>query len=286
MISVVGIGNAASAIVDKFRDIPQYSVYALGSGVDPDSENCYKLETYATPEEYEKNIPILKEFFADIRERVQVFVMGASMSSLYALGILEQLKEKQIEVFYVKPDIELLTGIPRLIENATFGILQEYARSGMFKSLTILSNHSIEKIHQNLNIKQYYSMLNETIFSSVHYLNYFEHTDPHIGNVARPSAVNRIRTIAALDVKKLSENWFFELDAPREICYYMCINDERLENEGGLHRKLVDILKAKPRNAFRKLSYAIYETHLPDFGFCVAHTNAIQKNTLDKLEQE
>ena len=87
-------------------------------------------------------------------------------------------------------------------------------------------------------------------------------------------------------MKKLSEKWFFDLDAAREICYYMCINQERLETEGGLHKKLVDILKAKPRNAFRKVSYAIYETHLPDFGFCVAHTNAIQEKTLDKLEQE
>ena len=35
-------------------------------------------------------------------------------------------------------------------------------------------------------------------------------------------------------------------------------------------------------------SYSIYETNLPDFGFCVAHTNVVQnnQNTLDKLEQE
>ena len=65
----------------------------------------------------------------------------------------------------------------------------------------------------------------------------------------------------------------------RDVCYYLCINKERLENEGGLHKKIVDKLKEKPRNAFRKISYAIYETEYQDFGLCVAHTNAIQNYT-------
>jgi len=50
-----------------------------------------------------------------------------------------------------------------------------------------------------------------------------------------------------------------------------------------LHKKIVDMLKEKPKNAFRKISYAIYETeHEQDFGFCVAHTNVVQEQkTLD-----
>ena len=87
--------------------------------------------------------------------------------------------------------------------------------------------------------------------------------------------------------KNLNEKWLFELDNPREICYYICVNEERLDKEAGLHKQIVDKLKSKPRNAFRKISYGIWETHLNDFGFCVAHTNAIQQQkTLDKLEQE
>ena len=71
--------------------------------------------------------------------------------------------------------------------------------------------------------------------------------------------------------------WLFELDNVRDVCYYLCINEERLEKETGLHRHIVNMLKDKPRNAYRKNSYAIYETPLPDFGFCVAYTNAIQQ---------
>ena len=288
MISIVGIGNAASAVATKFLSIPQYDVYLLNDKVVESNDREHKLNSYEKPEDYEMNIPDLTSFFDQIHDRVQVFVTGASLSSIYSLGILEQIKDKDIDVFYIKPDTELLTGIPRLVENAVFGVLQEYARSGLIRTFTIFSNENIEAVHSSINLKTYYDTLNETIFSSVHYLNYFEHTEPHIGNMSKPSDISRIRTIGMLDMKKLDEMWLFDLDMERELCYYMCINEDRLETEVGLHKKLVDILKSKPRNAFRKISYSIYGTQLKDFGFVVAHTNATQsnKNTLDKLEQE
>lgn len=288
MISIIGIGNAASSVAKKFKDIPQYDVYLLNDKIKGKKKNEFKLKKFKNPDDYEKNIPDVKKFFSNINDRVQVFITGASFSSIYSLGILEQIKDKDIDVFYIKPDIELLNGHPRKIENVVFGVLQEYARSGALKSFTIFSNENIEKIHTSINLKTYYDTLNDTIFSSVHYLNYFEHTEPHIGNTSKPSEISRIRTIGMLDMKKLSEMWLYDLYMERELCYYMCINSDRLEGETGLHKKLVDLLKQKPRNAFRKISYSIYETELPDFGFVVAHTNATQNNinTLDKLEQE
>mgnify|MGYP003323193086 CR=1 FL=1 len=38
----------------------------------------------------------------NIRDHVQVFIVGSSYSSNYALGILEQIKDKKIEIFYLK----------------------------------------------------------------------------------------------------------------------------------------------------------------------------------------
>jgi len=286
MISVVGIGNAASAIAEKFSEIDNYEVYLLNDKVARGTRK-HKLETFNAPEEYETNIPNLGKFFKGIRERTQVFVMGSSMSSNYVLGILEQIRDKEIDLFYIRPDIELLTGLPRTIEKVAFGILQEYARSGLFRSITLISNLNLEKTLGEVPIKTYYETLNSSIFSTIHHLNYFEFSEPEIGQVSKPSEINRIRTIGMLDMENLEEKWLFMLDTPRELCYYICINKERLASEGGLHKKLVDILKEKPKNAFRKLSYAIYETDHEDFGFVTAHTNVIQQEkTLDNLEQE
>jgi hypothetical protein len=280
MISIIGLGNAASAIAEKFSVPPNYNVYLMNDKIARSSKYKFKLRTYENPEDYEKNVPNMKKFFKDIDDHVQFIIVGSSYSSNYSLGILEQIKNKRIDVFYIKPDIELLTGVPRLVENTVFGVLQEYARSGLFNSITFFSNLNLENILQNIPVKEYYDTLNTSIFSTIHYLNYFEHSEPEIGQVAKPAEANRVRTVGMLDMDNLEEKWIFDLDIDRELCYYMCINEKRLKEEGGLHRKLVNMLKEKPRNAFRKISYAIYETPLQqDFGFCVAHTNAIQKNS-------
>ena len=57
MISVVGIGNAASKVVSKFSEIPQYDVYVLNSEVEKNSKYKYKLNQLENPEECEQNIP-------------------------------------------------------------------------------------------------------------------------------------------------------------------------------------------------------------------------------------
>ena len=277
MISIIGIGNAASKLAEKFAPIKNYKVYQLNDKVERSTKYKRKLKSFDNPEDYENNIPNLDKFFSEISNRVQVFVVGSSMSSNYSLGILEQLKDKQVEVFYIKPDSELLTGVPKLIDKVVFSVLQEYARSGLFKSLTVLSNQLLEDHLGNVPIKKYYDTLNESIFQTVHYLNFFEHNEPEIGMVSKPLDICRIRTIGLLNMKNLEEKWLFPLDMDRDVCYYMCINRDKLENDGSLHKKLVDLLKQKPRNAFRKISYAIYETEYDDFGFCVALTNVVQE---------
>ncbi len=280
MISVIGIGNAASKIAELFSGTSNYEVYSMNSSVKRSSKRKFKLKRFDNPEDYETNVPELSKFFAEVSDDVQVIITGSSYSSNYTLGILSQIRDKNIEVFYIKPDSELLTGTPKLVENAVFGVLQEYARSGLFKSLTIISNLEIEKSLDNIPIKKYYESINNTIFSMIHYVNYFTHAEPEIGMVSKPLEINRIRTYGALNPKNLEEKWFFNLDSPRDVCYYICINQETLETDGTLHRRLVEILKSKPRNTFRRVSYAVYETpHQTDFGFCVAHTNVVQKNT-------
>ena len=279
MISIVGLGNAASKIAKKFKDTKNYNIYLLNSDVARNSKYNFKLKSYDTPEEYEQNIPNVKDFFKDIDDNVQFFVMGSSYSSNYSLGILQQIKNKKVDVFYIQPDGELMTGVPKLVDKVVFSVLQEYARSGLLNSFTPLSNVMIEKTLGNLPIKTYYDKINDSVFSTVHYINYFSHAEPEIGMTSKPLSISRIRTYGILNVKNLEEKWLYDLDMERDVCYYLCINQERLENEGGLHKKIVDMLKDKPRNAFRKISYAIYETEHNDFGLCVAHTNAIQNYT-------
>ena len=211
-----------------------------------------------------------------------MFLCGSSFSANYTLAILEQIKEKQIDIFYIRPDVDLLIGEVRLQERAIFGILQEYARSGLFNSFTIFSNPAIEKTIGEIPIKKYFEMINKNIYYAVHYLNVFDHTTPLVGNLTKPSEVQKIRSIGVISVDKLSEQWYYKMQEDRDVAYYLCIASNRLETDGKLHSKVVQSLKSKPRNAFKNVTYAIYESpYESDFGFCVAHTNFIQGIILD-----
>ena len=66
MISIVGIGTGGSRIAQKFASISQYSIYTLADRP-PEAENVnfYQIDNFETPEEYEKNIPDVKNFFKD-----------------------------------------------------------------------------------------------------------------------------------------------------------------------------------------------------------------------------
>jgi len=279
VITTIGIGKAGSNVAGQFRDSKEYKVYCLSGEFEATTKFEYRLQSFDNHEDYEENIPKLSKFFKGVTKNVQVFVCGSSKSANYTLGILQQIKDKKIDLFYIKPDTDLLIGNLKLQEKAIFGILQEYARSGLFNSITIFSNPILEQTIGNVPIKKYFETINQTIYYSVHYKNLFDHKRPIIGNLSEPSEVQRIRSMGRLDTNKVQENWFYELDMSRDVCYYFCIAKEKLEQDGGLHQRIIEKLKQKSTNAFKNLTYAIYESpYETDFGFCVAHTNAIQNN--------
>ena len=286
MISLIGIGEAGCNMVSLFENHKEYNCF-LFSSEQENTKYTRNLPRVSKVEDCEDKAPKLSSYKTKeaIQNRVQVFLCGSSFSANYTLAILEQIRDRQIDIFYIKPDVDLLIGEVKLQERAIFGILQEYARSGLFNSFTIFSNPAIEKTIGEIPIKKYFEMINKNIYYAVHYLNVFDHTTPLVGNLSKPSEVQKIRSVGIISVDKLSEQWYYNLQEDRDVAYYLCIATERLENDGKLHAKVVQSLKSKPRNAFKNVTYAIYESpYESDFGFCVAHTNFIQGLTLDSTD--
>lgn len=278
MISIFGIGDAGSNVAALFENHKEYNVF-LFSSTQENTKYSRKLPRLSTHEECEDHAPKLSSYktLTAVQDRVQVFVCGSSFSANYTLAILEQVRDRKIDIFYIKPDVDLLIGNTKLQERAVFGILQQYARSGLFNSFTIFSNPDIERTIGEIPIKKYFETLNKSIYYATHYLNVFEHTSPLAGNLSEPSDVQKIRSVGMVSIEKLSENWYYKMENDRDVCYYLCIAGERLETDGKLHSRIVKSLKSKPRNAFKNVTYGIYESpYETDFGFCVAHTNYIQ----------
>ena len=109
MDTIIGLGKAGCAIADKFAQHPQYKVFKIDSeGLDVSDERAYLLERYDHPEKYEKNIPFLGSFFEDVTEDILFVVSGAGYTSAASLGILQQLSDKNLNILYIKPDVEFL----------------------------------------------------------------------------------------------------------------------------------------------------------------------------------
>ena len=90
MISIIGLGNAASKIAKNFSGLPQYSVYCLNDGVKRTSKYNFRLKRYETPEEYEENVPDLSKFFKDLKfstlDKESVWLLCNDQDIIWVVG--------------------------------------------------------------------------------------------------------------------------------------------------------------------------------------------------------
>ena len=73
------------------------------------------------------------------------------------------------------------------------------------------------------------------------------------------------------------ENLFFDLDNVREKVYYYAINEEKLREQGDIHKRVIAQVKANAQDT--KTTYGIYATQYDqDYVYCVAYSSVVQEN--------
>ena len=274
--SVIGLGSGGVALARAFEQYPQYRVYKIDS--EPSKEKrYYALKRHETPESFESEAPKLKTFFRSLSGSVLFIVCGSGLVSAASLVILEQLKACKIDILYIRPDTELLNNSRQLLEKTTFGVLQEYTRSGVFESMVIVSNPVIEKLIGDIPILGFYDKLNEQIVPPLHYINIFKNTKPVVDNFAPPSSAARITTIGVVSLDRNEEELFYPLKDITEKQYYYAINQKQMETDGLLFRSIKTQIKGKQSDTI-KVSYGIYTTeHETNYVLCVARSTQIQR---------
>jgi hypothetical protein len=275
METIIGLGGAGCNIADKFSQHPQYEVYKMDVGLKR-TPRTYGLKPASGPEEYEASLGSLKRFFKGVKGDVLFVVGGCGEISGASLRILQQIKSCSLHVLYIYADPDLLGETARLQQRVTFNILQEYARSGVFESIILIDNSRLEQILGDIPIIGFYDKLNELVVPTMHMVNVLRHSDSIMDNISPPHSISRIASYGLVNFETGEEKLFFNLDNVREKVYYYAINEEKLREQGDIHKKVIAQVKANAKNT--KTTYGIYPTQYDqDYVYCVAYSSIVQE---------
>mgnify|MGYP007063370499 CR=1 FL=1 len=277
-MNIVGLGQAGCAVADSFSKYPQYNTYRLDSGLKRTATTC-PIPKNDSHEAYDKNSPRLKTFISEMNDSKEVlFIMAGSGAVTGAsLRVLQELNERfAIHVLYIKPDSSLLNGLGYLQDRLCYRVLQEYARSGVFESICLVSNPHMEEVMGEVPVIGYYDQLNDLLSSVLHMINVFKHTESVIETSGELAEHVRIYTIGTLDIESGEQKLFFPLNKISDKCYYYGIKKEDLENDGKLFRRIKDQVRGFSAEE-TSVSYSIHSTtYGENFVYFAAYSPAIQ----------
>lgn len=266
MYTVIGLGGVGCRVAKCFDQYPQYDVVCVDD--EPiDWKDKIVVKKQNSPEEYEENFKTIPKRIKDkIKEDVIFVLSGSSLVASIALKFLYQIRSKNVTVLCVRPESDLLDQTESMHERMVFSILQEYARSGLFKNIYLTSNESSDNLVENASIKEYYPAMNNLIASVFHMVMVFDHQDPEVSNFSIINESRRICTLGVLDIKSQSESLFFPFESSMDTRLYYGISKQTLAEDQNLQRDIIKLIKDKNQELC-KYSYGVYETQY-SWDFC------------------
>jgi hypothetical protein len=273
-MNIIGLGNPGCKVAASFEKYPQYNVYYCDVG--RTGKNTVCLDKFDKAEDAEK-IKIDLGALKDLSNEETFFILaGSGKTSMVSLRIIEPIKKLLINIIYIRPSLVLLNDEEKLLERTTYGILQEYARSGLFKRIILVDNTKIEEIIGETPLVEYFNAINSTIGMTIHMLNYLINTSKIMGNLSEPNKINRICTVGILDIKTGKEQPFFELQNVKEKqLYYLLNNKDLTENRNIL--KLINAHVEDMKEQCKSVSFAVVESSYEEsYAYTISYTNVVQ----------
>lgn len=284
MKSILGIGSAGCNIVEQLSQYPVYECYYISNEVKKTSKFKFALPELAGPEEYESmDMDKLHKWSDKIKKKCTVFLCGGSDSTGITLRALENMHKKGVEldVVYFVPETEVLSETKVLHQRAAMGILQNFARSGLFEKICLVSNLRLEEIAGSTNVFDYFDQINHVFTSTYYMVDVFKNTKPVTSTFKRPKESCRITTLGLGSIEN-AETLFFPLEKEVEMVYYYGINEEKLRTEENLFRTITNNVKSKITEE-RKVSFGIYPTQYEnDYIYVELFSPKIQQINVDK----
>lgn len=275
MITVICLGSKACDLGEIFENSKEYIVKLIDKEIEGD--NCFSIKEQNTPEDYELKTPDMREYFSDISDDVLFITSGDSEVLSCSLKILQQIKHKKISIAYLRPTLDFLTIKGQMQDKLAFNVLQEYTRSGLFDNIYLFGDSSIEVLMSDTSINEYDKKYYNLIYNSLTNYLKLDNVDCLINNANRPSNISKIITFGYYDVSSDVESLFYPIKYCDSKIYNFYINEESLNTDKILHKKIKEKIKNKNVDT-TKCSYTIKATTAEqNFCYVVAYSKLIQE---------
>lgn len=273
MDKIIALGTAACNFAESLQALAPtiYEVYKINRNIS--GENCFSLPDYSTWDEYDqRDLGDYKNFLQNI-EGQKILITSSGNTSGAVLRMLEHTGPEDTTVMYIYPDSTVISEEEAKRAKVTFGVLQEFAKSGAIKELMCVSNKLADLYCPNLTISRYLEGINDYIASVLHWNNIFQNTRPLISGSSW-SRFNRISTIgiSEVDLEKdeilPAESMLYSFSEDmREKHYFYAIPESILDTEAGLHRKLKEFTSSRQTSEI-STTFSVFATK-QDRPFCI-----------------
>jgi len=277
MYTVIGLGGVGCKVAQCFENYSQYNVVCVDD--EPmDFKDKLVVKRQSTPEQYEESFKTIPKRIKDKIKQDVIFVLsGSSLVSSIALKFLHQIRDKTITVVCIRPEQDLLDETGSMHEKMVFSVLQEYARSGLFKNIYLTSNSEMDSMVEDASIKEYYPAINNLIASMFHMVMVFDHQDSEVSNFSIINESRRICTLGVLKIEDGSESLLFPMTDTMDARLYYGISEASLEQDRNLQRNIIKLIKEKNQE-FCKYSYGVYQTQYEsDFCYIKKYSSKVQE---------
>ena len=269
-MNIIGLGDCGCNVAAKFKQYPQYRTFLFNSHKSHDDNLSLVIPKQTSHEEYEK---VFSWDPPDDLHGETTFICSSSGTITgCVLKLLEHFKNTRIRVVLILSEDREATEQYAMQHKLIFNALQDYARSGMFRDIVLISNEELESSIMDLTFLNRFDRMNDVISYSLHMLNVFENTKPVAQIKYSGKEHCRILSLGTYDYKENKEKMYFSLDNVKESVYYVSIPEKKLLTDTELVKVMKSNFKDKDNAAYR-----IYPNqHEQHYGFVVKKTFFIQ----------
>ena len=272
-MNIVGLGSVGCDIAEQFLQYKQFTVHKICEDIENDDQS-FCIPAFEKPEQYETNFPSIP---FNLEEELTLILSGEDTCSLSCLRILEQYKNLELKIIYIKPDLKFMNPTQKMIDRAVYGILQEFTRSAKINSMYLIDLKLVADTIGKVSLRERQSKLYSTVAYSYYMKNMFDNVQSVFEKTIDTPTTYCIRTFGVMDFETGIEKMFFPLDKIREKSYIYYINKEELEEDTDLFDHIEQQINAKFTEDL-KVSYSIFESPLSETNvFVIAKTPYIQE---------